>query len=99
MANDRADRSSAGRGQRADKPSCETCYFGRRLLCALDLDAPCTTFRLDSPAGLMPPAQPSLLMNAAADPIVPSSPAPAPRAPVFVEHTPVQLDLRSLVPA
>jgi len=69
------------------------------LLCALDLDAPCTTYRLDSPQGLLPPSQPTLLMEAAAAD-APEPPAPAPRsAPIFVEHTPVQMDLRDLVPA
>ncbi len=42
-------------------PSCEDCYFHRHLLCALDLDGPCATFRPDSPDGLAPPLQPALL--------------------------------------
>lgn len=46
------------------KPSCERCYFGVRGLCALELGQPCSTFRPDSPAGLVPPAQPALLMEA-----------------------------------
>lgn len=49
---------------RGPKPSCETCYFGVRMLCALDLNGPCTTFRPDSPAGLVPPQQPMLLIEA-----------------------------------
>jgi len=46
------------------KPSCETCYFGCRMLCALELGAPCSTFRPDSPHGLVPPSQPMLLIDA-----------------------------------
>lgn len=37
--------------------SCEQCFFKCNLLCALDLDAPCATFRPDSPGGLQPPQQ------------------------------------------
>ena len=48
------------------KPSCESCYFGSRMLCALELGAPCSTYRPDSPSGLVPPAQPMLLIDAAA---------------------------------
>ena len=39
------------------KPSCEDCYFQKNLLCALELDEPCTTFRPNSPEGLHPPRQ------------------------------------------
>jgi hypothetical protein len=39
------------------KPRCEDCYFRKNLLCALDLDAACATFRPDSPGGLQPPSQ------------------------------------------
>lgn len=53
------------RGGRRVKPSCETCYFGKRMLCALELGHPCSTFRPDSPDGLTPPAQPMLLLGAA----------------------------------
>jgi hypothetical protein len=45
-------------------PSCDDCYFRKNLLCALDLDAPCATFRADRPEGLVPPRQPVLLMRA-----------------------------------
>jgi hypothetical protein len=45
-------------------PSCEDCYFRRNLLCALELDEPCATFRPDRPEGLVPPRQPVLLMRA-----------------------------------
>lgn len=51
------------RAQRRAKPSCETCYFGVRMLCALELGAPCSTFRPDSPHGLVPPCQPMLLID------------------------------------
>ncbi len=44
-------------------PSCETCYFGCRDLCALDLGAPCATFRPNDPDGLRPPRQPPLLVR------------------------------------
>lgn len=46
------------------KPSCEGCYFGRRMLCALELGEPCSTFRPDAPEGLVPPTQPMLLVRA-----------------------------------
>jgi hypothetical protein len=46
------------------KPSCESCYFGVRMLCALELGEPCSTFRPDSPHGLAPPTQPMLLIGA-----------------------------------
>lgn len=49
--------------RRKGKPSCEDCYFGRRMLCALELDQPCSTFRPDSPEGLVPPTQPMLLIR------------------------------------
>jgi hypothetical protein len=46
------------------KPSCDSCYFGLRMLCALELGGPCSTFRPDSPHGLIPPSQPMLLIGA-----------------------------------
>lgn len=39
------------------KPSCEDCYFRCNLLCSLETDEPCVTFRPDSPEGLRPPRQ------------------------------------------
>jgi hypothetical protein len=33
------------------------------MLCALDLDEPCSTFRPDSSQGLVPPRQPALLVR------------------------------------
>jgi hypothetical protein len=47
----------------APKPSCEQCFFPKSTLCALGLDEPCPTFRPDTPRGLVPPRQPSLLMR------------------------------------
>lgn len=41
----------------AKKVACDDCFFRRNLLCALDLDAPCPTFRPDGPDGLRPPQQ------------------------------------------
>ena len=41
----------------AKKVSCEDCYFRCNLLCALDLEEPCATFRPDHPDGLRPPRQ------------------------------------------
>jgi hypothetical protein len=49
----------------APKPSCEQCFFRKRNLCALGLDEPCPTFRPDTPRGLVPPRQPSLLLRGA----------------------------------
>ncbi len=54
-------RGSSGSGK---APSCEDCYFRRNLLCALELEEPCATFRPDRPEGLVPPRQPVLLMRA-----------------------------------
>lgn len=48
---------------RNGKPSCEDCFFHRHMLCALDLDEPCSTFRPNSSDGLVPPRQPALLLR------------------------------------
>jgi hypothetical protein len=40
----------------ARKVTCEDCFFHANLLCALDLDEPCATFR-PSEAELRPPQQ------------------------------------------
>ena len=37
--------------------SCNDCFFRCNMLCALQLDAPCPTFRPDHPDGLRPPQQ------------------------------------------
>ena len=39
------------------KPNCNDCFFRRNLLCALDEEEACATFRPDHPAGLRPPSQ------------------------------------------
>ena len=39
-----------------EKVTCEDCYFKRNLLCALDLDGPCSTFR-PAERGLRPERQ------------------------------------------
>ena len=39
------------------KVSCESCYFKCNLLCALNVEEPCVTYRPDSPEGLRPPRQ------------------------------------------
>ena len=49
--------------RRNNGSSCEDCFFHRRMLCALDLDEPCSTFRADTPQGLVPPRQPALLVR------------------------------------
>ena len=51
------------RPKRKNGRSCSECFFHRHLLCALDLDQPCSTFRADGPDGLVPPRQPSLLVR------------------------------------
>ena len=51
------------RSKRRNNHSCEDCFFHRRMLCALDLDEPCSTFRPDSEQGLVPPRQPALLVR------------------------------------
>jgi hypothetical protein len=51
------------RSKRAGNHTCEDCFFHRRMLCALDLDEPCSTFRADTPKGLVPPRQPALLLR------------------------------------
>ena len=38
-------------------PSCDDCFFRRNLLCALQEDEACATFRPDHPDGLRPPQQ------------------------------------------
>ena len=44
------------------KLSCEDCYFRANLLCALDLNEPCTTFR-PKEAQLQPPRQMRLVFR------------------------------------
>ena len=49
--------------RRKGRPSCEDCFFHRQMLCALDLDEPCSTFRPNSADGLIPPRQHTLLLR------------------------------------
>jgi hypothetical protein len=42
---------------KARKVTCESCFFRRNMLCALDQDEPCATYRPDRPEGLCPPDQ------------------------------------------
>ena len=37
--------------------TCQDCYFGQNLLCALAEPEPCATFRPNHPDGLRPPQQ------------------------------------------
>jgi hypothetical protein len=60
-------RRRTKRGRRGG-PTCEDCFFHRHLLCALDIEGPCSTFRADGPEGLVPPMQPVLLPRQAAEP-------------------------------
>jgi hypothetical protein len=52
---------------RKGRPSCVDCFFHCQMLCALDLDEPCSTFRPNTEDGLVPPRQPSLLLREAPD--------------------------------
>ena len=38
-------------------PSCESCFFRCNMLCALQEDKACATFRPNHPEGLRPPQQ------------------------------------------
>ena len=46
-----------GTSRSTNKAACADCFFRCNLLCALELDEPCATFRPDSPEGLRPPQQ------------------------------------------
>lgn len=56
-------RKGTAKRRRSNGASCEECFFHRNMLCALDLDEPCSTFRPDGPRGLVPPRQPALLLR------------------------------------
>jgi hypothetical protein len=56
-------REGTAKRRRKNGRSCEDCFFHRHMLCALALDEPCSTFRPDSPQGLVPPRQPALLLR------------------------------------
>lgn len=71
MPNQTAPPTPRTQRRTRSKPSCESCYFGRRMLCALELGSPCSTYRPDSPQGLIPPTQPMLLIGA--DAVVPAA--------------------------
>jgi hypothetical protein len=45
------------RTAKTKKVRCEDCFFARNMLCALELDEPCATYRPYSPDGLKPPQQ------------------------------------------
>jgi hypothetical protein len=44
------------RGAKA-RVSCEDCFFRANLLCSLEVDEPCATYRPNGPDGLRPPRQ------------------------------------------
>ena len=48
------------------KPTCADCYFRREGLCALQVEAICPTFRVQSLGTLAPPPQPRLVPRAPA---------------------------------
>jgi hypothetical protein len=56
-------RAGTAKRRRKNGRSCEDCFFHRNMLCALDLEEPCSTFRADSAQGLVPPRQPALLVR------------------------------------
>lgn len=56
-------RKGTAKRRRKNGTSCEDCFFHRQMLCALDLDEPCTTFRAATAQGLVPPRQPALLIR------------------------------------
>jgi hypothetical protein len=45
------------RQRKPKAPTCEDCYFHCNLLCALEVDEACATFRPNHPDGLRPPRQ------------------------------------------
>ena len=53
----------ASRRRRKNGHTCDDCFFRSHMLCALALDEPCSTFRPDTPDGLVPPRQPALLLR------------------------------------
>ena len=46
----------------AKRPSCENCFFRQNMLCALDLNEPCTTYRA-ADRGLRPERQLSFVFR------------------------------------
>jgi hypothetical protein len=61
-------RKGTVKRRRKNERCCADCFFHRHMLCALDLDAPCSTFRPDAGDGLVPPRQPALLLRGADEP-------------------------------
>jgi len=49
--------------RRKGQARCVDCFFHCQMLCALDLDEPCSTFRPNTEDGLVPPRQPALLLR------------------------------------
>ena len=45
------------------KVSCEGCFFGANLLCAVSRGVPCATYRPNRPEGLRPPSQMRLVFR------------------------------------
>jgi hypothetical protein len=45
------------------RPSCENCFFKQNMLCALDMDEPCTTYR-PAERGLRPERQLAFVFRA-----------------------------------
>ena len=45
------------RASKEAKVSCDGCFFRAQMLCALELDEPCVSFRPNHPDGLRPPRQ------------------------------------------
>ena len=58
----RGGRGSDDEGQ-AKRASCEDCFFHQNMLCALNLDKPCTTFR-PAERGLAPERQLAFVFRA-----------------------------------
>jgi hypothetical protein len=48
---------------KSKRPKCEDCFFHQNMLCALNLDAPCTTFR-PADRGLAPERQLAFVFRA-----------------------------------
>ncbi len=45
------------------KVTCDDCFFRAQMLCALEVDEPCVSFRPDHPEGLRPPRQMRLVFR------------------------------------
>jgi hypothetical protein len=62
MLADEVELLGGGRGVTSSRAgstrvSCEDCFFGQNLLCAISSSGPCATFRPNYPEGLRPPSQ------------------------------------------